>query len=27
VGGDLEVVRVAPHGTEVRLRLPVKDRA
>ena len=25
VGGDLEVVRVAPHGTEVRLRLPVKD--
>jgi two-component system, NarL family, sensor histidine kinase UhpB len=27
VGGDLEVVRVAPHGTEVRLRLPVKGRA
>ena len=26
VGGDLEVVRVAPHGTEVRLRLPVKRR-
>ena len=27
VGGDLEVVRVAPHGTEVRLRLPVKAPA
>ena len=27
VGGDLEVVRVAPHGTEVRLHLPVKDSA
>jgi two-component system sensor histidine kinase UhpB len=25
VGGDLEVVRVAPHGTEVCLRLPVKE--
>jgi two-component system sensor histidine kinase UhpB len=25
VGGELEVGRVAPHGTEVRLRLPVKE--
>ena len=24
VGADLEVTRVAPHGTEVQLRLPVK---
>ena len=27
VGGDLEVARVAPHGTEVTLRLPVKAPA
>ena len=27
VGGDLQVVAVLPHGTEVRLRLPVKGRA
>jgi two-component system, NarL family, sensor histidine kinase UhpB len=26
VGGDLQVVAVPPHGTEVRLRLPVKGR-
>jgi two-component system sensor histidine kinase UhpB len=27
VGGELDVMRVDPHGTEVRLRLPVKDDA
>ncbi|MEO8691101.1 MAG: sensor histidine kinase [Solirubrobacteraceae bacterium] len=26
VGGELEVARVVPHGTEVRLSLPVKGR-
>jgi two-component system, NarL family, sensor histidine kinase UhpB len=25
VGGELEVARTRPHGTEVRLRLPVRD--
>jgi signal transduction histidine kinase len=27
VGADLRVSAVTPHGTEVRLRLPVKGRA